>query len=50
MVEGNVEGAESFFFGKRTDNSVSDNVDDFDACEGAVDDKVTRFIEDDICL
>lgn len=50
MVEGDVEGTESFFFGKRADDFVCDDVDDFDTCEGAVDDKVARFVENNVCL
>ena len=48
LVEGEVEGAEGLVFAVDLDDAVGVGVDDFCAEDGAVDDEVAGFVEDDV--
>ena len=48
LVEGEIQGAEGFGGGVGLDDAVGEGVEDLDAEQGAVEDEVARFVEDDV--
>ncbi len=48
LVQGEIKGAEGFFFAVDFNDAVGEGVDYFCAKNGAVDDEVARFVEDDV--